>query len=80
MFDSLIPVVGVVTAVVVLREAPLAWHLIGGTLVVAGVWLALWEPKQAVVPIVIATVDVGGGWHARPVMETHASRREPVLT
>jgi drug/metabolite transporter (DMT)-like permease len=47
-FDALIPVVGVASAVLVLREAPLAWHLAGGALVVAGVWLAVCEPKPAV--------------------------------
>jgi drug/metabolite transporter (DMT)-like permease len=36
-FDALIPVVGVAAAVLVLREAPLGWHLAGGALVAAGV-------------------------------------------
>lgn len=47
-FDTLIPVVGLTAAVLVLREAPLIWHGVGGTLVVAGVWLAVSEPRSAV--------------------------------
>lgn len=46
-FDTLIPIVGLVTAVVVLREVPLAWHVAGGALVVAGVWMAICEPRPA---------------------------------
>lgn len=46
-FDTLIPVVGLTAAVLVLREAPLIWHGVGGTLVVAGVWLAVSEPRPA---------------------------------
>ncbi len=49
-FDTLIPVVGIVTAVLVLREAPLAWHLVGGALVVTGVWLAVCEPRPIALP------------------------------
>jgi drug/metabolite transporter (DMT)-like permease len=44
-FDALIPIVGVVAAVLVLREAPVLWHLAGGALVVAGVWVAVSEPR-----------------------------------
>jgi drug/metabolite transporter (DMT)-like permease len=47
-FDTLIPIVGVVAAMLVLREAPLIWHLVGGALVLAGVWLAVSEPRPAV--------------------------------
>jgi drug/metabolite transporter (DMT)-like permease len=47
-FDALIPVVGVAAAVLVLREAPLSWHLAGGALVVAGVYLAVREPRPAI--------------------------------
>jgi drug/metabolite transporter (DMT)-like permease len=46
-FDTLIPLVGVAAAVLVLRETPLVWHLVGGTLVVAGVWVAVAEPRPA---------------------------------
>jgi drug/metabolite transporter (DMT)-like permease len=35
-------------AVLVLRETPLMWHLAGGALVVAGVWMAVSEPRPAV--------------------------------
>jgi drug/metabolite transporter (DMT)-like permease len=43
-FDALIPVIGIAAAVLVLREAPLALHLVGGALVVAGVGLVVCEP------------------------------------
>ena len=43
VFDALIPVVGVAAAVLVLRESTLPWHLIGGALVVVGVWVAARE-------------------------------------
>lgn len=46
-FDTLIPVIGLVAALVVLREAPMAWHVVGGALVIAGVWLAIREPRPA---------------------------------
>jgi drug/metabolite transporter (DMT)-like permease len=49
-FDTLIPVVGIVTAMLVLREAPMVWHLVGGALVVTGVWLAVCEPRWIVLP------------------------------
>jgi drug/metabolite transporter (DMT)-like permease len=42
-FDALIPIVGVAAAVLVLREAPLPWQLLGGALVVVGIWLAVCE-------------------------------------
>jgi drug/metabolite transporter (DMT)-like permease len=45
--DALIPVVGVVTAVLVLDETPLPWHIVGGALVVAGIWIAMREPHPA---------------------------------
>lgn len=47
-FDALIPVVGTAAAVLVLLEAPLAWQIVGGVIVVAGVWLAVREPRPAV--------------------------------
>jgi drug/metabolite transporter (DMT)-like permease len=43
-FDALIPVIGTVTAVLVLRESPTIWHLMGGVLVIAGIWLTMREP------------------------------------
>lgn len=46
-FDALIPIVGVVTAALVLREAPTFWHAVGGVLVVAGVWISVAEPRLA---------------------------------
>jgi drug/metabolite transporter (DMT)-like permease len=49
VFDTLIPVVGVAAAVLVLREAPLVWHLLGGALVAAGVWMAAGESRPAAV-------------------------------
>ena len=53
-FDTLIPVVGLAAAIVVLREALLVWHLVGGAFVVAGVWLAVCEPR----PVVAASIDL----------------------
>lgn len=41
MFDALIPVVGIVTAVWVLREAPAGLQLAGGSLIVIAVWLTV---------------------------------------
>ncbi len=61
-FDTLIPVVGLGTAVVVLREAPLGWHAIGGALVVTGVWLAIREPRPALVPATTHTAKARSGW------------------
>ena len=61
-FDTLIPIVGVVAAVLVLREMPLIWHLLGGTLVVAGVWAALGEPRSAVRAPPIQTAPSRFGW------------------
>jgi drug/metabolite transporter (DMT)-like permease len=49
MFDALIPVVGVVAAMVVLRDAPTMWQLAGGTLVLSGVWMTLREPQRPAV-------------------------------
>jgi hypothetical protein len=49
-FDTLIPVVGIVTAVLVLQEAPLVWHIVGGALVVTGIWLAVCEPRPIALP------------------------------
>ena len=46
-FDALIPVVGILAAVVVLREAPLANHVAGGALVLASVFVAASEPRIA---------------------------------
>ena len=80
IFDSLIPVVGVATAVLVLQEAPLAWHLIGGMLVVAGVWLALCEPKCVAMPAAVDASVGGDGWDASVVLERHSSRPAAVLT
>jgi drug/metabolite transporter (DMT)-like permease len=47
-FDTLIPLVGVMAAVLVLREAPQVWHLVGGALVVVGLWMAVREPRLTV--------------------------------
>jgi hypothetical protein len=80
IFDSLIPIVGVVTAVLVLQEAPLVWHLIGGTQVVAGVWLAVCEPKRVAVPALVDATVGGDGWETSVVMDRHASRPAAVLT
>ena len=60
-FDTLIPVVGLVAATLVLREAPVIWHVVGGTLVVAGVWLAVSEPRPAAAP---APAPALPGWPA----------------
>jgi drug/metabolite transporter (DMT)-like permease len=49
-FDALIPVIGIAAAVLVLREAPLIWHVAGGTLVVLGLWMAVHEPRPAASP------------------------------
>jgi drug/metabolite transporter (DMT)-like permease len=49
-FDTLIPIVGIVAAVLVLQESPLVWHLVGGALVVTGVWLAVCEPRPIALP------------------------------
>jgi drug/metabolite transporter (DMT)-like permease len=48
---NLLPVVGIVAAVLVLQEAPLIWHLVGGALVVTGVWLAVCEPRSIARPV-----------------------------
>jgi hypothetical protein len=61
-FDALIPVVGVAAAVLVLREAPPAWHLVGGALVAAGVGLAAREPAPAVAA---ATNRTQSAWTVR---------------
>lgn len=53
-FDTLIPVVGVVSAVAILGEGLMAWHIVGGTLVVAGVWMVVHEPASS---RVVETVD-----------------------
>ena len=47
-FDAVIPVVGVVAAVLVLRESPTGWHLVGGIFVVTAVFLSLREPASPV--------------------------------
>ena len=39
VFDNVLPVVGVAAGLLVLRERPIIWHLAGGALVIAGVWL-----------------------------------------
>jgi drug/metabolite transporter (DMT)-like permease len=57
VFDALIPVVGIVTAVAVLREAPATWQLFGGTLVVAAVWLTVREPEPVVVAAAHGAID-----------------------
>jgi drug/metabolite transporter (DMT)-like permease len=70
-FDTLIPVVGIVAAVLVLRETPLIWHVVGGALVVVGVWMAVCEPRPTLAaqptirhrrgsPI---RADYGGRWY-----------------
>lgn len=51
MFDALIPVVGLVAAVVVLRDSPTVWQLLGGALVISAIWIAMREPKPAAVAI-----------------------------
>jgi drug/metabolite transporter (DMT)-like permease len=40
VFENVTPVIGVAAALLVLGERPTIWHLAGGGLVVAGVWLA----------------------------------------
>lgn len=52
-FDTIIPIVGVGAAVMVLQEAPLIWHVVGGALVVFGVWTAVFEPRPAVTAVAI---------------------------
>jgi drug/metabolite transporter (DMT)-like permease len=51
-FDALIPVVGLVAAILVLQEAPLIWHVVGGALVAGAVWVAIREPR----PVMAATI------------------------
>jgi drug/metabolite transporter (DMT)-like permease len=48
IFDTLIPVVGMGTALLVLQETAQPWHLVGGALIVGGVWLAMRETRPAV--------------------------------
>jgi uncharacterized membrane protein len=64
-FDTLIPVVGLVSAVLVLREAPLVWHMVGGALVVAGVWMALSEPRPATTAHATPALLAGPSWKRR---------------
>ena len=45
IFDNLIPVVGVVAALQLLGERLTPWHLVGGVLVIMGVWLATQEAR-----------------------------------
>jgi len=61
-FDALIPVVGIVAAVLVLREAPLVWHLVGGALVAAGIWLTVCEPRPAVAVAIDNPKPTRSGW------------------
>jgi drug/metabolite transporter (DMT)-like permease len=53
IFDALIPIIGILTAVVVLREAPAMWQLAGGALVVTAVWLAVREPQAVLAASVL---------------------------
>ena len=75
-FDTLIPVVGIVAAVLVLREAPLVWHLVGGALVVAGVWLAVCEPSASVAPT-SSPSTARSGWNIQGELE-HAVLRPAI--
>lgn len=70
-FDSLIPVVGIAAAVLVLREAPLTLHLVGGGIVVTAVWLAVWEPRPAA---------AGATIHARSAWSSRRPEREAIPT
>jgi drug/metabolite transporter (DMT)-like permease len=56
-FDALIPVVGLVAAVVVLQEAPLMWHLVGGALVAGAVWVAIREPRPVMAPATMFSTE-----------------------
>ena len=61
-FDTLIPVVGVVSAVMILGERVMAWHVIGGALVVAGVWMVVHEAESSpVVETMNQPVLIGAG-------------------
>ena len=66
VFDALIPVVGILTAVVVLREAPTIWQLAGGALVAAAVWTAAREPHP---------VPVGATSHGARAVRAHRRPR-----
>lgn len=57
IFDALIPVVGILTAVIVLREAPATWQLAGGALVVTAVWLTVREPEPVLVAAARGAID-----------------------
>lgn len=46
IFDALLPIVGMAAAALVLRENLSAWHLGGGALVVAGIWMAARAPTR----------------------------------
>jgi drug/metabolite transporter (DMT)-like permease len=61
-FDTLIPVVGILAAVLVLGEVLLAWQIVGGAVVVAGVWLAMREPKPAVARVANHLAPSRTGW------------------
>ena len=52
-FDALIPAVGAAAAIVILHEPLSIWHLVGGTAIFTGVWLAVRETAAPVpAPIV----------------------------
>jgi drug/metabolite transporter (DMT)-like permease len=50
-FDAVIPVVGVVAAVLVLRESPTNWHIFGGICVVGAICLSLRDTEEFPVSI-----------------------------
>lgn len=67
-FDALIPVVGIAAAAVVLREDLVVWHLVGGALVVVGIWLSVHEPGpepavmgEAPAPLPVAAANAPAG-------------------
>lgn len=65
IFDALIPIVGVISAMLVLREAPLGWHLVGGGLVVAGVLVSVRDTSQSSGSATAENVAPKRVWSAR---------------
>ena len=75
MFDALIPVVGVAAAAIVLQEAPLVWHLVGGTCIVAAVWMTVCESRPTVAVAPSAATAAGYGMKRRGCVHGDELRR-----
>lgn len=73
-FDTLIPVVGITAAVLVLRETPVAWQLLGGAVVVAGVWMAVFEPRPIVARVDCQTRPERTSWKRKRMIVALDSR------